>query len=101
MNFLRKRFEGSPAYARVVPFVIFVALTSLQGLFGEDSCYWIYALKTAVGAWRIWGMRPFVGGMRWTLRCEAVAVGVDVCACWVGLDGMYARGDKTDGGWKP
>jgi CAAX prenyl protease-like protein len=101
MNFLRKKFEGSPAYARVVPFVIFVGLTSLQGLFGEDSCYWIYALKTAVGAWLIWEMRPFVEEMRWTLSWEAVAVGVAVCAVWVGLDGIYPRLAKLDEGWNP
>jgi CAAX prenyl protease-like protein len=101
MNFLRKKFEGSPAYARVVPFVIFVALTSLQGLFGEDSRYWIYALKTAVGAWLIWEMRPFVEEMRWTLSWEAVAVGVAVCAVWIGLDGLYPRLAKLDEGWNP
>ena len=31
MNFLRRKFEGSPDYARVAPFVIFVVLTALPG----------------------------------------------------------------------
>ena len=49
MRLLRKKFEGSPEYARVAPFAIFVLLTALQGQFGEESRYWIYLLKTVVG----------------------------------------------------
>ena len=36
MNYLRKKCEGSPEYARVAPFAIFVVLGFLQGQFGED-----------------------------------------------------------------
>ena len=102
MTFLRRKFEGSPEYARVAPFVIFVALTALQGHLGEDSRYWIYLLKTLVGAWLIWEMRPFVLEMRWKLSWEAVLVGVAIFAVWAGLDGWYPRlSEVTEPGWNP
>jgi CAAX prenyl protease-like protein len=101
MQFLRKKFEGSPEYARVAPFVVFVALTALQGKLGEDSRYWLYLVKTLVGAWLIWEMRPFVEEMRWQISWEAVVVGVGVFAIWVGLDGLYPRLSEVDAGWNP
>ena len=91
MNFLRRKFEGSPDYARVVPFVIFVVLTALQGRLGEDSRYWLYLLKTLVGAWLIWEMRPYVEEMRWKISWEALVVGAGIFGIWVGLDGLYPR----------
>jgi uncharacterized protein len=101
MNFLRRKFEGSPEYARVAPFVIFVALTALQGQLGEASRYWLYLLKTLVGVWLVWEMRPYVEEMRWKISWEAVVVGVAVFAVWVGLDGLYPRLSELDAGWNP
>jgi uncharacterized protein len=101
MTFLRRKFEGSPEYARVAPFVAFVVLTALQGQLGEDSRYWLYLMKTALGAWLIWEMRPFVEEMRWKISWEAVVVGVAVFAIWVGLDGLYPRLSELDAGWNP
>lgn len=77
---------ASPILVRVIPFAVFAALTLFQGRLGETSQYWIYALKTIVGAWLIWAMRPYVREMRWKLSWEAVAVGVVVFVMWVGLD---------------
>jgi hypothetical protein len=42
MQFLRRKFEHSPEYGRVAPFLIFVAFTALQGKLGEDSRYGLY-----------------------------------------------------------
>ena len=95
------KFAGSPEYARVAPFAIFVVLTALQGQLGEDSRYWLYLLKTLVGAWLIWEMRPFVEEMRWKISWEAVVVGVAVFAIWVGLDGLYPRLSEPGAGWNP
>ena len=67
---LRKQFAASPLLVRVVPFVIFLALTVGQGQFGEASRYWFYLAKTVVGAWLIWEMRPFVSEMRWAMSWE-------------------------------
>lgn len=86
MSLLRDKFQASPIAARFLPFAIFVALTALQGHFGKDSMYWMYALKTAVGAWVIWEMRPFVPEMRWAISLEACLVGIAVFVIWVGLD---------------
>ena len=101
MNYLRRKFEGSPEYARIAPFVIFVVLTALQGQLGKGSEYWLYLLKTVVGAWLIWEMRPFVEEMRWKVSWEAVVVGVAVVAVWVGLDGHYPRLSELGEGWNP
>src|SRR5947209_8559190 len=103
MFFLRKKFESSPELARFVPFGVFVALTAAQGNLGlgEESRYWLYLVKTLVGAWLILEMRPFVEEMRWRLSWEAVVIGVGVFAIWVGLDGLYPRLMKLDVGWNP
>jgi len=90
MRFLTKIFSN-PAYARVVPFVIFLALTYCQGKFGAASAYWFYFAKTLVGAWLIFEIRPHVSEMRWAFSWEAIVVGVLIFAIWVGLDGHYPR----------
>jgi hypothetical protein len=88
---LKKIFSESPATGRVVPFVVFLALTFCQGKFGAASDYWFYLAKTLVGAWLIWEMRPFVAEMRWAVSWEAVVVGVGVFALWVGVDPCYPK----------
>ena len=101
MRFLRKKFEARPEYPRIAPFAAFVLLTFFQGKLGEESRYWVYLLKTLVGAWLVWEMRPFVEEMRWKISWEAVAAGVAVCAIWVGLDGLYPQLAKPGAGWDP
>lgn len=86
MNQFRKQIASSPTYARVAPFFIFLVLTACQGMFGEASRYWVYLLKTLVGAWMIWELRPFVTEMRWAFSWEAVAVGIGIFIIWVGID---------------
>ena len=101
MNFLRAKFAASPIYVRVAPFVIFLALTYCQQLFGETGAYWFYLIKTLVGAWLVWEMRPFVAEMRWAFSWEAVVVGVIVCIMWIGLDGLYPRLTELGSEWNP
>src|SRR5882724_7429655 len=101
MEFLRKKFAASPEYVRIAPFVLFVILTAAQGQFGESSRFWLYAVKTLVGAWLLWEMRPFVEEMRWAVSWEAVVVGVGIFALWVGLDGRYPRFSDPGEGWNP
>jgi len=91
VNFFREKFQASPIYARVAPFCIFVGLIAFGGLFGKDSPYWAYVLRTVVGAWLIWQMRPFVPEMRWTISTEAIAVGVAVFVMWVALDPFFPK----------
>ena len=98
---LRKQFASSPTGARVAPFVIFLLLTFGQGQFGEASRYWFYLAKTLVGAWLVWEMRPFVAEMRWAISWEAIAIGIGVCAVWVGLDEFYPKLGKAGSVWNP
>jgi uncharacterized protein len=95
------KVTGSPILARVIPFAAFVALTSLQGFFGDEMQYLIYALKTAIGVWLLWLVRPYVKEMRWALSWESVAVGIGVFAAWVGLDGHYPMLTQRMGSFNP
>ncbi|HTG45365.1 MAG TPA: CAAX prenyl protease-related protein [Verrucomicrobiae bacterium] len=101
MNDLLKRVRASPLLCRVVPFMIFVTLTALQGKFGEASRYWIYAGKSVAGVFLVWVIWPAVKELRWKFSLEAVAVGVLVIVAWVGLDPYYRK--FIDGGkpWNP
>jgi CAAX prenyl protease-like protein len=89
MRFLTQIFKN-PIYARVVPYVIFVALTQLQQP-GHTSCYWVYLAKTLVGAWLIFEMRPYVSEMRWAISWEAIVIGIVIFGIWVGLDPYYPK----------
>jgi uncharacterized protein len=89
MNLLLARLKDSPATLRVAPFAIFLVLTFGQSMFGEAGRYWLYLIKTAVGAWMICMVRPLIAEMRWKASWEAVVVGTGVFAFWVGLEGYY------------
>ena len=101
MQALRQKFSAAPEYPRVLPFAVFVVLTFLQGQLGATSPYWMYLVKTGVGAWLIWESRPFVSELRWACSWEAVFVGVAIFGAWVGLDGHYPRLAKPEGQWNP
>ncbi len=101
MKALTDKFAESPVWPRVLPFFIFLVLTSAQAWFGEAGRYWCYFAKTLVGAWLIWLMRPFVKEMRWAVSWEAVVVGVGVCVMWVGLDPYYPHLGGESDPWNP
>lgn len=101
MRFLQKDLESSPIKARVIPFVIFVVLTTLQGSFGEAGRYWIYAGKTFVGAWLIYEMWPYVKEIQWNFSWEAIAVGIGVCVMWVGINDFYPKMSAAGTPWNP
>lgn len=89
MEEILKNIKGKPDQARFMPFFIFLVLTAFQGMFGESSIFWMYALKTIVGAWMVWVTWDVVKEMRWAFSWEAVVVGIGVFVIWVGLDGYY------------
>ena len=76
-------------FVRIIPLAAFASLTLAQGQFGETGAYWIYTLKTLVGAWLLWLTRPYINEMRWNFSLESVVAGVAVFLVWVGLDGLY------------
>ena len=92
------KIVASPILVRVIPFAVFAILTMFQGRFGEASQYWIYALKTVIGAWLLWQVRHYVKEMKWSFSWEAVAMGVGVFVAWVGLDGYYPMLSARSGG---
>jgi CAAX prenyl protease-like protein len=96
-----KKVQGSVVLIRAVPFIVFIILTSCQGLFGEASRYWIYVGKSLLGAGMIWGMWPFVAEMRWVLSWEAVVTGVAVLVMWIGIDDFYPKFGRPVAGWNP
>lgn len=79
----------TPTAARALPFFVWVVLTSLQGQFGPASAYWLYALKTVIGAWMIWSVRGIISELRWTFNPISIGTGILLFALWVGLDGYY------------
>ena len=96
------KFQSSPYFTylvRIVPFGVFAVLTLTQGWFGETGAYWVYAVKTLVGAWLVWLVWAHVKEMRWNFSWESVVAGVVVFALWVGLDGLYPNlplfGERT------
>lgn len=101
MRLLEKKLTGSPAAARVVPFLFFLALTSCQGKFGPASAYWFYFAKTIIGVWLVWEMKPLVGEIRWAFSWEAIIVGIGVFVIWVGLDPFYPHLMKNAAAWNP
>ncbi|HVV02114.1 MAG TPA: CAAX prenyl protease-related protein [Verrucomicrobiae bacterium] len=94
MDFLRKKFAASPEYVRVAPFVIFLVLTFFQSFHPPTGFHWAYLIKTLIGAWLVWEMRPFVSEMRWAVSWEAIVVGILVCVMWVGINGWYPKFSK-------
>jgi membrane protease YdiL (CAAX protease family) len=94
MTQLAKKLAPSPTLARVLPFVVFLGLTFLQGKFGEASRYWFYLSKTLVGLWMLWSLRTLLVEMKWVFSWEAVVLGVVVFILWVGLDGFYPTLDE-------
>lgn len=101
MQALRQKFKSSPEYPRILPLAVFVILTVGQGQLGATSAYWLYLVKTVVGAWLIWETLPYVPELRWAVSWEAIVVGVAVWAAWVGLDGLYPRLSTPEGQWNP
>ena len=101
MHALREKFRNSAIYVRVAPFVIFVALLFFQGEFGPASLYWVYMLRTLVGAWLIWEMRPFVPEMKWALSWEAVVAGIALFVMWVAIDPYYPQAKASGPDWNP
>ena len=91
MNFLRRQLSRSPIYARVLPFVLFVAPLFIQDMLGETLRYWVYLARILIGAWCLWEMRALIPEMRWKVSWEGFVVGVLVLVIWVGLDPYYPK----------
>ena len=86
-----EKIKASPHLARAVPFVIFGLLSVVQGWFGDNTQYYIYALKTVIGIWILLLVRSSVPEMRWDLSWSGVIVGAGIFWAWVGLDGHYPK----------
>ena len=98
---LLSKLKGSPLWIRVLPFLIFVTLTSAQAWFGEAGKYWIYIGKSILGAVMLIAIWPSVKELRWTVSLEAIAVGVLVIVVWIGIDPYYPKLVHPDKPWNP
>jgi CAAX prenyl protease-like protein len=92
---LLKKVVQSPVLVRVLPFAIFLALTSFQGRFGAASAYWFYAAKTVLCGWMVWALRPWIAEMKWQFTPAALLGGVGVLVMWVGIDSWYPHMDAV------
>ena len=98
------KFKSLPYFkylVRIVPYVVFAALTLTQGWFGDTGAYWVYAIKTLIGALLVWLVWAHVKEMRWNFSWESVVAGVAVFALWVGLDGLYPMFGERTGAFNP
>lgn len=86
---------------RVLPFALFLGLTLLQGRLGETSPFWVYLLKTLLGAGMLWIVWPLVAELRWRMSLEAIIAGVLVFGLWVVLDPFYPGMGGQPEGWNP
>jgi uncharacterized protein len=98
---LRQSIGHPPWRPRVLPFALFLGFTFLQGHLGDASAFWIYALKSFVGAAFLWLVWPLVAEMRWRFSLEAVLAGILVFVLWVGLDPLYPGLSGESEGWNP
>jgi hypothetical protein len=101
MNSVLNMVRGSPLLIRVVPFALFLIITTAQGHLGTSSQYWCYLTKVLLGVWMIRIMRPVVAEMRWRLSWEAVVAGVAVFVLWVGIDPFYRKLGGSGPAWNP
>ena len=99
MNALTAKLQASPFLSRVLPFFVFLLLTSCQGSFGPESHFWVYLAKCIVGAWMIWTTWPLVSEMRWTISFEALLAGTLVFILWVAMDVPYPKFSQPDESW--
>lgn len=97
MRPLREWLGAAPERSRVIPFAVFVLLTAGQGQLGMASAYWVYALKTLLGAGLLWLVWRLVPEMRWRFSWQAVGTGVVVFAMWVAIDPAYPKVDQVFG----
>jgi len=99
MNALTAKLQASPLLARVLPFVVFLVLTSCQGSLGPESHFWVYLVKCVIGAWMIWVTWPLVSEMRWAISFEALIAGTLVFILWVALDVLYPKFSQPNDSW--
>jgi CAAX prenyl protease-like protein len=99
MNALTAKLQASPLLARVLPFVVFLVLTSCQGNLGPESHYWVYLAKCVIGAWMIWVTWPLISEMRWAISFEALIAGTLVFILWVALDVLYPKFSQPNDAW--
>jgi CAAX prenyl protease-like protein len=101
MSSILDKLRSTATVARVAPFIVFAAVTSAQGMFGEEAKYWFYVVRSLAGAWLVWAVWPVVKEMRWTISVPAVLVGIGVCVMWVGIDQFYPKFVNAGKPWNP
>ena len=104
MNFLKQQLRASPIHARMVPYVVIVALTVFGDSMNGPLRFWMYAIKMLVGAYCIWQVRDITTEVRWAFSWQAVVVGVFICFIWVAMDPYYPKNEivmKKGTPWNP
>jgi uncharacterized protein len=96
-----RQLLAMPEAPRVLPFVLFLLIGSLQGKLFPGSEYWFYALKTLLVGGILWALRGWLAEMKWAFSWEGVVVGLAIAGLWIGLSGRVPTlGDLWDAGHK-
>lgn len=96
-----RQLLAMPEVPRVLPFVLFLLLGSLQGKLFSGSEYWLYAVKTLLVGWLLWALRGRLAEVKWAFSWEGVAVGVAIAVVWIALAGKIPTlGELWDAGHK-
>ena len=96
-----RQLLAMPEIPRVLPFVLFLLLGSLQGKLFPGSEYWLYATKTVLVGWMLWALRGLLAEVKWAFSWEGLAVGVVIAVLWIGLSGhVPTLGDIWNAGQK-
>jgi uncharacterized protein len=112
MNLAVSQLRQHPAFVRAAPFLLFIALTFLQGRFEGAARYWIYLFKAAAAGWMLWTFRRYITELRLKFSWEGIAVGVAVFVVWVGIGPLFdliglksswimVKAKPTDVPWNP
>ena len=73
----------------IIPFVLYIAITPLLGLFIDEPMYAGYVIKTILAAAALAYYWKKYKEIKFRFDLHAVLAGIVIFAIWVGIDGLY------------
>lgn len=88
------------ASMRILPYLIVVVLTGIQGVVGGVWPFWIYFLKCIVGALIVLLLRRYLLELQLQLNFVSVAIGIMLFLVWVFADPLYPKFSEAESRWQ-